>query len=61
MSEARVYLGDGVYVEIENGSYVLTTSNGIRVTNRIVLEPEVLSAFLSYHENSDIVAGRSHD
>jgi hypothetical protein len=41
----KVYLGDGVYAEFDRGEIVLTTENGIEVTNRIVLEPEVLAMF----------------
>jgi hypothetical protein len=37
----RTYLGDGVYVAFDGYSLVLTTENGVRTTNRIVLEPEV--------------------
>jgi len=40
----KLYLGDGVYVEY-NGDVILTTEDGIRVTNRIVLEPGVMEAF----------------
>lgn len=37
------YIGDGVYVAFDGyGSIVLTTENGISVTNTIVLEHEVL-------------------
>ena len=38
----KVYLGDGVYAHFESLNVVLTTENGIVVTNRIVLEPDVL-------------------
>lgn len=44
----RCYLGDGVYIDIEFGSLVLTTEDGISATNRIVLEPEVYRALLQY-------------
>ena len=44
----KVYLGDGVYVEVWQGDLVLTTENGIETTNRIVLEAEVLDALLLY-------------
>jgi hypothetical protein len=44
------YLGDGAYVEFDGYAIVLTTSNGIVDTNRIVLEPEVLAALLLYIE-----------
>jgi hypothetical protein len=43
------YLGDAVYAEITaDGDVVLTTEDGIRATNRIVLEPEVLAAFATF-------------
>lgn len=46
---SKDYLGDAVYVEEDrDGRIVLTTEDGIRATNRIVLEPEVLEAFLEY-------------
>lgn len=39
---AKHYLGDGVYLEVMPwGDVVLTTSDGIQDTNRIVLEPRV--------------------
>lgn len=42
----KVYLGDGVYGCVDDClGVVLTTENGISVTNRIVLEPEVLRNF----------------
>jgi len=43
---SKDYLGDGVYVVVdEAGAVVLTTEDGIQTTNRIVLEPETLHAF----------------
>lgn len=42
------YIGDGVYAEFDGYSIVLTTENGISVTNRIVLEPEVYEALTTY-------------
>ncbi len=36
------YLGDGVYADFDGFAVVLTTEDGVSVTNRIVLEPEVL-------------------
>ncbi len=44
----KAYIGDGVYVEVEGYDVVLTTEDGIRVTNRIVLEPEVYLALRRY-------------
>ena len=47
----KTYLGDGVYVELDEvGAVVLTTENGIAVTNRIVLEPEVLESLELWFE-----------
>ena len=46
MSHFRSHLGDAVYAELdEYRGIVLTTDDGFRVTNRIVLEPEVFQAF----------------
>lgn len=43
------YLGDSVYVEINDyGQIVLTTENGDRPTNTILLEPEVFSELTQY-------------
>lgn len=47
------YLGDAVYVEPDSrwaAAVKLTTSDGLRNTNTIVLEPEVLAAFLEWIE-----------
>lgn len=44
--DRKQYLGDGVYAEFETATLnvILTTEDGERATNRIVLEPEVLDA-----------------
>ena len=43
----KTYLGDYVYAELDKQhELVLTTENGIEVTNRIVLGPDELLAFL---------------
>lgn len=45
----KMYLGDGVYAHIDDiGQVVLTTENGVSITNTIVLENEVISCFLIY-------------
>jgi hypothetical protein len=44
----RVYLGDSVYVEVENGMLKLTTDNGLGPSNTIYLEPDVAAALLMY-------------
>ncbi len=47
----KVYLGDGVYAAIDRwGSVVLTTEDGMRATNTIVLEPEVIRELLTFLE-----------
>jgi hypothetical protein len=50
VADAKAYLGDGVYVARSELGLELTTEDGISVTNRIVLEPEVVEAFLRYVE-----------
>jgi len=40
----KTYLGDGVYVDFTGWAIVLTTSDGVRETNRIVLEPRVIQS-----------------
>ena len=47
MIEKR-YLGDAVYVEHDGYHVVLTTSDGIRDTNRICLDPYVLLSFYNW-------------
>ncbi len=44
----KQYLGDGVYVDCDGYALILTTEDGIRETNRIVLEPEVWAALADY-------------
>ncbi len=46
----KQYIGDAVYVDFDGFGIVLTTEDGIRVTNRIVLEPQVYSALVRYVE-----------
>lgn len=47
--ERKTYLGDGVYGELDDfGNVILTTSNGIQITNTIHLEPEVLRAMMAW-------------
>ena len=48
MSKKR-YLGDAVYADFDlNGLLVLTTEDGIRVSNRIVFEEETWAALVKY-------------
>lgn len=44
----KKYIGDGVYVEFDGYGLQLTTEDGLRTTNRIVLEPEVWEALAKF-------------
>jgi len=44
----KSYLGDGIYIYFDGYSLVLTTENGIEITNEIVLEPDVYESLLRY-------------
>lgn len=49
MSERSTYLGDGLYVELDDfGMVVLYTSDGVRHTNTVYLEPKVLENFVNW-------------
>ena len=48
MNDTKVYLGDSVYVDVEDGMLKLTTENGMGPTNTIYLEPEVMRALKEY-------------
>jgi hypothetical protein len=44
----KTYLGDGVYVEFDGDGFMLTTENGIEITNKIYLELFVYSALTKF-------------
>lgn len=46
--EKKVYLGDSVYAAFDGYHIVLTTENGLGVSNRVLLEPEVIREFVRY-------------
>lgn len=46
----KSYLGDGVYIEMAPIGFILTTENGIEVTNTIVLEDETLLNLVKWTE-----------
>ena len=37
----KTYIGDGVYVEVKDNRLILTTEDGVTVTNTIFLEVDV--------------------
>lgn len=56
----KEYLGDGVYVydEADNDYIVLTTEDGIRVTNKIYLDEVTITAFLTWLKKRDAATKR---
>lgn len=48
MSGAKAYLGDAVYADFDGYAIILTTEDGVRATNTIVLEPQVYEALLAW-------------
>lgn len=44
----KVYLGDGVYSVFDGYHVVLTTENGISVSNTIFMEPRVMESLINY-------------
>jgi hypothetical protein len=56
----KVYLGDGVYAKYSTATgtpeIILTTEDGERITNRIVLEFDVVSNLIRFVES--LGAGR---
>jgi hypothetical protein len=44
----KEYLGDGAYIDNDGFGLILTTENGISVTNSIYLEPQVYEALVRY-------------
>lgn len=44
----KEYIGDSVYVELDDYQLVLTTENGEGPTNEIFLDPEVFKSLVVY-------------
>ena len=55
MSDKKIYLGDSVYGDIENGMVALTTENGVEVGNKIYLDQEVVAAFIEWLRRIQII------
>lgn len=45
---SKQYLGDGVYVQFDDGVIILTTENGYQITNQIYLELDVYGNLRDY-------------
>lgn len=45
---SKHYIGDGCYVEFNGSEFVITTGDGIRITNRIVFDCQILENFQEY-------------
>lgn len=50
MNDYKDYLGDGLYVRHDGYQVWLYASDGLRTTNEVALEPEVLLAFDRWRE-----------
>lgn len=48
MDEPKIYLGDGAYAAATPHQITITTENGFETTNRIVLGPTELDAFICW-------------
>lgn len=44
----KIHLGDGAFVEYQDYTFILTTSNGIEDTNEIYLEINAMRALVDY-------------
>ena len=53
---AKRYLGDSVYIEVENGMLKLTTNNGACDVATIYLEVEVYEGLVTFYEEAARVA-----
>jgi hypothetical protein len=48
--QSKAYLGDGVYVWTDGHHIILETSNGVRVTNEVYLDTNVVSELIKFME-----------
>jgi len=44
----KVYLGDGLYAEFDGYQFEVYASNGMFKTNRVFMEPPVVTSFFEY-------------
>lgn len=50
-SMEKVYLGDGVYATFNGFEIILTTEDGINISNKIYLDPHVMDALVLFYNN----------
>ena len=55
MSTNKIYLGDGVYCEFSGHDFMLTTENGIEVTNTIYLEAEAITMLVEFAKSKGLL------
>lgn len=53
MGDTKRYLGDGVYADFDGEAVILTTENGVSVTNTIELDQHTLKSFDIYRQTLD--------
>lgn len=54
------YIGDGVFIDHDQRGLVLTTSDGFRVTNQIILEPDTWESLQAYVKSLEIRVTDDH-
>jgi len=57
----KLYLGDGVYASWDGYYILLTTEDGVEVSNRILMENEVLNNLLRFIKLVDITVKQWND
>ncbi len=50
--EPKIYLGDGVYAYFDGYHFWLYTSDGVRNSEAIALEPQVIAALLRFRKDT---------
>jgi formylmethanofuran dehydrogenase subunit D len=56
---SKDYMGDGVYVEVQHGSLVITTEDGTGAQNTIYVEDQVWAALVRYVGRATTEGGAS--
>lgn len=55
MSGELCYLGDGLYVKVEEGQVVLMANDAHNPSDTVYLEPSVLDSFIKYLKNNSLI------